>query len=127
MKILLDMNASPEWVEPFKKAGFTCLHWRDNGDPKADDEVIFQWAAQNDFVIYTHDLDFGAILAATNARFPSVIQIRTQNLLPDDLLSVARITGYLLEFSEALNNGALVTIDEASARVRVLPIRPSLV
>ena len=125
MNILLDMNASPEWVEPIQKAGFVCLHWSQTGDPKAGDEIIFQWAAQNGYVIYTHDLDFGAILAATNAQFPSVIQIRTQNLFPDDPDSIARITKYLHEFLELLSSGALVTIDEASARVRILPIRPA--
>ena len=123
MNILLDMNASPEWVEPIQKAGFVCLHWSNIGDPKADDEVIFQWALQNGYVIYTHDLDFGAILAATNARFPSVFQIRTQNLFPDDPDSIARITKYLREFSELLSSGALITIDASNARVRILPIR----
>ena len=123
MNILLDMNASPEWVEPFQKAGFGCLHWSKVGDPKADDEIIFQWAAHNGYVIYTHDLDFGAILAATNAQFPSVIQIRTQKFFPDDPASVAKITKYLRDFSQLLSSGALVTIDEANARVRVLTIR----
>lgn len=124
MKILLDMNASPEWAEPIQQAGFDCFHWSEIGDPTAADEFIFQWAAQNEFVIYTHDLDFGAILAATNARFPSVIQIRTQNLFPDDAESVARIINYLHEFLKLLAAGALVSIDEANARIRILPIRP---
>lgn len=74
MKILLGMNASPEWVGPFQKAGFDCIHWAMVGDPKAADEFIFQWAAQNGYLVYTHDLDFGAILAASNAQFPSVVQ-----------------------------------------------------
>lgn len=123
MKILLDMNASPEWAEPIQEAGFAGFHWSEIGDPKAADAFIFQWAAQNAFVIYTHDLDFGAILAATNARFPSVIQIRTQNLFPDDAESVRRITNYLHQYLDFLTAGALVSIDEATARIRVLPIR----
>ncbi|MFN4256959.1 MAG: DUF5615 family PIN-like protein [Saprospiraceae bacterium] len=123
MKILLDMNASPEWVYPLRDAGHECFHWSAIGDPKADDKAIFHWAAQNGFVVYTHDLDFGAILAATNAQFPSVVQIRTQKIFPDDPDCVARILSYLQEFSETLAEGALVTVDELSARVRVLPIR----
>ncbi len=122
MNILLDMNASPEWAEPFQNAGFGCQHWSKIGDPKAADDFIFQWAAQNAFVIYTHDLDFGAILAATNARFPSVIQIRSQKFFPDDPESVLRIIHFLLEFEAILATGALVSIDEVSARVRILPI-----
>ena len=34
--------------------------------------------------LYSRDLDFGAILAATQASGPSVIQIRTENVLPED-------------------------------------------
>ena len=123
MKILLDMNASPEWEAPFQKAGFECAHWSKIGDPKSPDVLIFQWSAQNGFVIYTNDLDFGAILAATNAKFPSVIQIRTQNLFPDEASSVERVVGYLHEYSKVLAAGALITIDESSARIRILPIR----
>jgi len=123
MNILLDMNAAPEWVESFQKLGHTCIHWSSIGDPRAEDEVIFQWAAQNGFVIYTHDLDFGAILAATNAQFPSVIQIRTQHLFSDDPQAVARIASYLHDFSAVLMEGALITIDEVTARVRILPMR----
>lgn len=114
MNILLDMNASPEWVEPLQKLGYNCSHWLNIGDPKAPDEVIFQWAAQHNHVIYTHDLDFGAILAATNAQFPSVLQIRTQNLLPDSPEAVARIDSYLRDFAEMLTTGALVTMMKAT-------------
>lgn len=123
MNILLDMNASPEWVEPMRQMGHECLHWMSVGDPKASDEEIFQWAGQHNYVIYTHDLDFGSILAATNAQFPSVLQIRTQNLLPDSPDAVKRIARYLRDFTETMTNGALVTIDESNARVRILPIR----
>ncbi|MFM6255795.1 MAG: DUF5615 family PIN-like protein, partial [Dolichospermum sp.] len=34
---------------------------------------------------FTHDLDFGSLLAATGANTPSVIQIRTQDILPSSI------------------------------------------
>jgi Domain of unknown function (DUF5615) len=37
-----------------------------------------RWARRNSYLIITHDLDFGAILTATNAQYPSVLQVRTQ-------------------------------------------------
>jgi len=40
------------------------------------------YAGDNGFVIFTHDLDFGALLASRKSRQPSVIQIRTQDTLP---------------------------------------------
>lgn len=40
------------------------------------------WARANDYIVFTHDLDFGAMLALTNAESPSVIQVRTQDVTP---------------------------------------------
>lgn len=122
MNILLDMNISPEWIEPFRSAGFHCQHWSEIGDSNAKDTVIFQWATENGYIVYTHDLDFGAILAATNARFPSVIQLRHQSFFPDAQEDVQRVTTYLKQYQDLLVAGALLTIDEQKAKIRVLPI-----
>lgn len=43
----------------------------------ATDEEIMRWARENGYVVFTHDLNFGVILAATRAQSPSVIQVRT--------------------------------------------------
>ena len=43
-----------------------------------------RYAAAHDFVVLTHDLDFGAVLAATQGTRPSVVKIRS-----DDLSSAA--------------------------------------
>jgi predicted nuclease of predicted toxin-antitoxin system len=121
MKILLDMNISPDWVPVFQKNGWECLHWMTVGDQKAADEVIFNWARDNGFVVFTHDLDFGTILAATNALAPSVIQIRIHHLLPGDVNSM-KIIQYIARFTKELESGALITIDEIRMRVRILPL-----
>ena len=34
-------------------------------------------------VVLTHDLDFGAILAATQGKKPSVVQVRAEDVSPD--------------------------------------------
>ncbi|MEG3848166.1 DUF5615 family PIN-like protein [Microcoleus sp. herbarium19] len=67
MKILIDMNLSPEWTVVFTKYGIESLHWSTVGDPRATDRVIMDWARVNDYAVFTHDLDFGALLAATQA------------------------------------------------------------
>ena len=41
------------------------------------------WATEPEFVLITNDLGFSAILAAAPPRSPSVVQIRTQDLLSD--------------------------------------------
>ncbi len=59
MKILLDMNLPPRWVEALQHGGWEAIHWSQVGDPRAADEVIMEWARQYGFVIFTHDLDYG--------------------------------------------------------------------
>lgn len=124
MHILFDMNMSPEWVKALNVHGFTCVHWSAVGPVTATDAVIFKWAAEHKYIVFTHDLDFGAILAATNARFPSVIQLRSQYFFPDDSQHTLLIIYYIRQYEVLLSNGALLTIDESSSKVRVLPLNP---
>lgn len=121
MKILVDMNLSPLWVDFLQSNGIEAKHWSKVGDPKAPDAEIFGWAQKNGFIVFTNDLDFGAILAATNADAPSVIQIRAQALLPDDLGN--QLLKIVAQFEVLLAQGALVTFDKARSKVRVLPLR----
>jgi predicted nuclease of predicted toxin-antitoxin system len=72
------------------------------------------------YVVFTHDLDFGAILAATGIDSPSVIQIRSQDVTPLGMRK--RILATLAQFAAELARGSLVSVDEASGRARILPI-----
>ena len=115
MKILIDMNLSPAW-----EAGFDCVHWSTVGNPRASDGELMSWARMHGHVVFTHDMDFGALLAATRANGPSVLQARIKNTLPSSLgADVVRVLHFR---REALERGALVTIDKVNSRVRVLPI-----
>ena len=120
MKILIDMNLSPEWVVLLRQNGFEALHWSSVGNPKAPDSEIMQWARDNQAVVFTHDLDFGILRAHTQAGKPSVIQVRSQDVTPGHLGSV--VVGVLSTHREIIEAGALITIDEARSRVRILPI-----
>ena len=121
MKLLLDMNLSPTWVRFLEENGFEAVHWSTTGEPTATDAVIMAWARDRGFVVITHDLDFSALLAYTEALGPSVIQIRTQDVLPDAVGSdVVRV---LRDHHAALDQGAIISVDELASRVRVLPIR----
>lgn len=121
MKLLIDMNLSPQWVSVLEEAGWEAVHWSSVGKPNAPDEEIFDYARYHKFVIFTHDLDFGDILAATNAEYPSVIQIRTQDVAPEHLSTL--VVSALGQFSRHLEDGALITIDEKKSRARILPSR----
>lgn len=80
------------------------------------------YARENGCIIFTHDLDFGALLAVTNASGPSVIQIRTQDVTPEAIGSL--VVKAIRQFYEELQQGALISVDPSRSRVRILPLGP---
>ena len=120
MKIVIDMNISPDIVLILKNNGFEAIHWLTVGVSNAADREIIAWAKNNNHAILTHDLDFGTILAVSQASAPSVIQIRTQNLLSSDFQTL--LISVLKQFQSELDRGALITIDPNRAKVRILPL-----
>jgi predicted nuclease of predicted toxin-antitoxin system len=92
MKIVIDMSLPPSWAAVLEAGGHQTVHWSGVGSPKASDRDILLWARQRAYIVFPHDLDFGAILAA------------------------------LAQFAADLARGSLVSVDEASGRARILPI-----
>ena len=120
MKLLLDMNLATRWVQWLHGVGVEAVHWAEVGALDATDATIFSYAQENGLVVFTHDLDFGALLAHTRARGPSVIQVRTQDTSPEVIGPL--LLSALRQHVESVQAGALLTIDPAKARVRILPI-----
>lgn len=120
MKILVDMNLSPDWVVVLKQEGWETVHWSNVGDFRATDAAIMAWAKQNKHVVFTHDLDFGTALALTQAEGPSVFQVRTQDVAPANIATL--VVRALRQFESELQQGALIVIDEAHVRARILPL-----
>lgn len=120
LSIVIDMNLSPDWVPALVQHGYSAVHWSSVGNPRADDATIMAWAVANQHIVFTHDLDFGTLLALTHAGGPSVIQLRTRNVLPDHCLNL--LLAALKQHRADLASGAIIVVDEATARVRVLPL-----
>lgn len=80
-----------------------------------------EYAREHDCIVFTHDLDFGTILAATNTDAPSVIQVRTKDTLPEAIGEL--ICNMIKMYEEDLDKGCLLTIDVHQAIVRILPIK----
>jgi predicted nuclease of predicted toxin-antitoxin system len=120
VKILVDMNLTPAWVEFLSSNGVHAEHWSGIGRGSAPDTEIMTFAREHNYVVFTHDLDFGNILAATNARGPSVLQIRTQDPTPAAVGEV--IIAALMDLRDQLERGALVTVELTKNRSRVLPL-----
>lgn len=121
MNILIDMNLSPAWAPVLTAAGHNARHWSDVGDPGAADATILRWALDNGFVLFTHDLDFTATLAASGASGPSVIQFRAGDVLPQALAPT--LLAALDQFETALRRSAIVVVTPSESRARVLPLR----
>jgi predicted nuclease of predicted toxin-antitoxin system len=120
MKFLIDMNLSPLWVPFLAEHGFGAIHWSTVGQPGAADSEIIDFAAANGWIVFTHDLDFGMLLAALRTKSPSVIQVRSQDVLP---AAIGDIVLRAIRTAEPhLEAGALVTVDSIRHRVRLLPI-----
>jgi predicted nuclease of predicted toxin-antitoxin system len=120
MKILVDMNLSPAWVDFLTGSGIEAVHWSSVGLSDASDTEIMTYAKAYDFTVFTNDLDFGFILAITHGKKPSVIQTRTGVLAPDRIGDIVINAINLL--SADIDQGALVTIDPLKTRVTLLPL-----
>ena len=100
MKILVDVNLTPKWIKALDEKGFEAIHWSEVGELDAPDRHILDYAIENNFVVFTHDLDFGDILAVL----------------------LGTLVKALHQFESRLNEGALITIDLTKVRARILPI-----
>src|ERR1700687_3355239 len=117
------MNLSPRWIAFLKQSGIDAVHWSDVGPVDATDGDIMDFALEHQYVVLTHDLDFSAILAATQRQTPSVVQIRAADISPD--VMGTRLLSVLRHQRQELERGALVSIDATRTRVRLLPLPPA--
>lgn len=97
------------------------VHWSTVGAHNAPDQQIMAYAAAHDYVVLTHDLDFGAILAATQGEKPSVVQLRAEDVSVDAIGDP--VVAALRQMALELQQGALLSIDTNRTRLRLLPLR----
>jgi len=120
MKILIEMNLTPDWTAVLEAEDIEAVHWSSVGKPTAPDEEIMKYARENGYAVFTHDLDFGAMLALTQATSPSVLQVRAQDILPKSIGNI--VITILHKYKDELEQGALIVFDKAKERVRLLPL-----
>jgi predicted nuclease of predicted toxin-antitoxin system len=120
MKLLLDMNIAPRWVNFLLAQGLEAVHWSNVGAPTAQDSEIMDFARAGGYTVFTHDLDFSAILAATKGKKPSVVQLRTDDISPEAV--GGQLVQTLRQMQNELEAGALLTVDTKRTRLRVLPL-----
>lgn len=121
MRLLVDMNLAPRWVDLLADAGMPAVHWSAIGALDAPDTEIMAYARAHGYVVLTHDLDFGAMLAANQGNKPSVVQLRADDVRPEAI--GAKTVATLRQLDADLDRGALVTIDTRRTRIRILPLQ----
>ena len=120
MIIVIDNCLPISWVELLRQHGHTARHWRELGAPDAPDTDILRWASENGAIVLTQDLDFTKLLFQSRAPLPSVIQLRLDDIRPTNIGE--DVVQILMQQSEDLQRGALITVKGHKSRVRLLPL-----
>jgi predicted nuclease of predicted toxin-antitoxin system len=87
----------------------------------ASDTEIMGYASTHGYVVLTHDLDFSAILAATDGGRPSVVEIRAEDV---GIAAIGtQVVAALRQMESDLEAGVLLTIEPSRMRIRFLPLQ----
>src|SRR5579883_3153059 len=104
VNFLVDMSLPPSWIGTLRDAGWTAVHWSKVGHGAAEDQEIMEYAAKNEQIVLTHDLDFGTLLALSGASGPSVVQVRSPGILPRQIGTIT--VEAICQFEKELLKGA---------------------
>jgi predicted nuclease of predicted toxin-antitoxin system len=120
-RILLDQGLAPHAATILRQHGFDAVHVSEIGMERAEDIQILERARTDNRVCVTLDHDFHAHLAATGQGRPSVVLLRVQGL---DAQGQAELTrSVYAQCEDVLHEGAAVSADRKSVRIRRLPLR----
>lgn len=120
MKCLADMGISPRSVAFLRNSGVDAVHVHELGLDRLPDARIVEKARSGGYVLLTHDLDFGELLALSGADLPRVVIFQLQSMRPSNVNRYLQIL--MAEHEAALNEGAILSVSDSHIRVRRLPI-----
>ena len=120
MKFVADMGISPRSAAFLCSLGHDAIHLHHAGLDRLSDASILIKALDEERVVLTHDLDFGDLMAASEARLPSVIIFRLRNMSADRVNRYLEII--LANYQDRLVAGVVMSVTEREIRIRSLPI-----
>jgi predicted nuclease of predicted toxin-antitoxin system len=121
MRLLADAGISPVTVAFLQRLGHDVVSVRTIEMHRATDQDIAALAIADTRIVVTFDLDFGDILALGVSDRPSVVLLRLSDEQPEEVNR--RLAGVLAEQQGALEDGALILVEDSRYRVRKLPIQ----
>jgi predicted nuclease of predicted toxin-antitoxin system len=120
MRFLADMGISQVVVTWLQAEGHDATHLRDQGLHKLENGEIFTKAFRESRIILTWDLDFTEILALSGRHKISAVIFRLVNTRSAHVIE--RLARVLQESAQDLEDGAIISVEEARHRVRLLPL-----
>ena len=120
-RILLDQRLAPHAAAILRHHGLDAVHVSEIGMEQAEDIQILEKTRIDERVCITLDHDFHAHLAMTGHGRPSVVLLRAQGLDAQGQADLIRLV--YVQCEDALSEGAAVSADRDSIRVRRLPLR----
>ncbi|MBI2918984.1 MAG: DUF5615 family PIN-like protein [Chloroflexi bacterium] len=120
LRLLADMNLSPKTVAALRSKGMDILRVSELLPVTAPDDEVLALARQEARTLITQDLDFSSLVALGGHTRPSLITLRLSSSDPET--ATRRLLAALPELEEDLRRGCAVTVDDATVRIRKLPI-----
>jgi len=120
MRFLADMGVSWRVVQWLRENGHDASHLREQDLHRLSNGGIFSKAADEQRIILTWDLDFTEIVALSGTGIVSTVVFRLLNTRSANV--IRRLARVLAESTQALEDGAIISVEESRHRVRLLPI-----
>jgi len=120
-RLLLHQGLAPRAATILCEQGFDAIHVAEIGMEQAEDSLILERARNDERVCVTLDHDFHTHLAIAGHGRPSVVLLRVEGL--DAQAQADLIRSVCTQCETALSQGAAISADRHSIRVRRLPLR----
>jgi predicted nuclease of predicted toxin-antitoxin system len=120
MRFLADMGVAMRVVAWLRDQGYDGRHLREEELHRLPDVQIFRKAVTENRVLLTFDLDFGEIVASSGRQKVNVVLFRLRDTRTPHVIE--RLKVVLQEAGPALEQGAVVVVEESRFRIRRLPI-----
>lgn len=120
MRFLADMGVDIRVVEWLRRDGHDAVHLREEGLHRMPDDEVITKAIAEARTVLTFDLDFGHLAALARNRPVRVILFRLTSARAPHVID--RLASVLEASADALERGAIVLVEDARHRIRLLPI-----